>query len=149
MCVWDRSGVCWCGAGSAMVRMRCGGAILGTGAGACVAAAGRRRAEGARCTGARRTLGDGARGDGETSGTTGGDRGPAAESKIVASWRMARSWYFPSVEKGATGDRLFRALVKSRSTCWASPTEDVWGMVPLWGVNLTVLAMRLAAVDST
>ena len=71
--------------------MRCGGATLRADVGVCFGAAWRRRAEGARCTGARRTLGDGAHGAGETSGTARGDRGPAAESNIVSSWRMARS----------------------------------------------------------
>ena len=59
MCVWDRSGVRWCGAGSAVVGMICVGATLEADAGVCVAAAGRRRAEGALCTGARQTLRDG------------------------------------------------------------------------------------------
>ena len=80
-----------CGSGLAMEGMRCGRATLGADAGVCFGAAWRRRAEGARCTGARCTLGDGAHGAGETSGTAGGDRGPATESKIVAIWRMARS----------------------------------------------------------
>ena len=43
---------------------------LGAGVGVCVAESVRRYAEAARCTGARRTLGDGAHGAGETSGTT-------------------------------------------------------------------------------
>ena len=62
-----------------MVEMRCGGATLRDYDVVCVAAAGRRRAEGARCTGARRNLVDGARRSGETSGTARGDQGPAAE----------------------------------------------------------------------
>ena len=74
-----------------MVGMRCGRATLGSDAGVCVAAAGRRCAEGACFNGARRTLRDGARGSGETSGTARGYRGLAVESKIVVSWRMARS----------------------------------------------------------
>ena len=131
-CAWDRSRVRWCGTGSAMVGMRCGGATLGADAGVCVAAVGSRRAEGARCTGARRTLGDGARGAGETSGTTRGDRGPAAESKIEVSWRMARRWSWPSVAKGAVGNWLARASIKLREACWASLAEDVWGMAQLW-----------------
>ena len=81
-----------CGDGSAVVRVRCSGSTLGADAGVCVAAAGSRSAEGERCTGERRALGDGARGNGETSGTAGGDRGTAAESKIVESWQMACIW---------------------------------------------------------
>ena len=87
-CVWDRIGVRWCSTGSAVVGMRCGGSNLGSDAGVCFRAAWLRRTEGARCTGSRRTLGDGERGAGETSGTVGGGRGPEAESKIVAIWRM-------------------------------------------------------------
>ena len=132
-CAWDQSVVRWCGAGSAMVMMRCGGATLGADAGVCVAAVGRRRAEGARCTGARRTLVDGARGSGETSGTAGGDRRPAAESKIVESWRMARSWSWPSVAKGAAGDRLARASINLWAARWALLVEDIWGIAQLWG----------------
>ena len=67
------------------------------------------------------------------SGTSGGDRGPAAESKIVASWQMARSWSCPSVAKGVAGDGLYRASIKSREACWESLAEDVWGMAQLWG----------------
>ena len=81
-----------------------------------------------RCTGARRTLGDGARGAGETSGTAGGDREPTAESKIVASWRMACSWSWPSLAKGKAGNRLARALIKSRAARWVLSEEDVLGM---------------------
>ena len=130
---WDRSGVRQCRAGSAVVGMRCGGATLVAGAGICVAAARRRRAGGARCTGASRTLGDGVRGAGETSGTSGVDKGPAEESKIVASWRMARSWSWKSVAKGAAGEGLAGASIKSRAARWASSAEDVWGMAQLWG----------------
>ena len=100
-----------------------GGSTLIASAGVCVTAAGSRRAEGARCTGARLTLGDGARGAGETIGTAGGDRRPAAESKILANWRMARSWSWTSVAKGAAGDRLARASIKSQAARWASSTE--------------------------
>ena len=132
-CAWDQIGVCWCGAGSDVAGIKCGGANRGADAGVCVAAAGRRHAEGARCTGARRTLGDGARGAGETSGTAGGDRGPAAELNIVAIWRMARRWSWPRVAKGAAGDRLARASIKSLAARWASSTEDVWGMAQLLG----------------
>ena len=80
-----------CGAGSAVAGIGCGGATLEADAGVYFGEAWRRCAEGARCTGARRTLVDSARGAGETSGTAGGDIGPAAESNIVSSWQMARS----------------------------------------------------------
>ena len=108
--------------------MICGGTTLGADAGFCIAAAGRRRIEGVHCTRARRTLRYGARGVGERIGTAGGDRGPATESKIVASWRMTHSSSWPSMEKGAEGDGLDRALIKLRAARWASSTEDVWGM---------------------
>ena len=108
--------------------MRCGG--------------GARGAEGERCTGARRTLGDGSRVAGETSGMAGGDRGPATESKIVASWRMARSWSWPIVAKDAAGEGLSRTLIKSRAACWALLEEDVWGMAQLWGKYSTAQGMR-------
>ena len=132
-CAWERSGVRWCGAGSAVVGMICGGYTLGADDGVCVTAAGRRRDEGARCTGASRTLGDGERGAGNTSGTARGYRGLTAESKIVASWRMVRSWYWPSVAKGAAGDGLARASIKSQAAHWALSAEDVWGMAQLRG----------------
>ena len=147
-CAWDLSVVCRCGPGSAVVGMICGGATLRSDDGVCVAAAGRRRAEGARCNGARRTLGYSACGAGETSGMDGGDRGPEEESKIVESWQMARSWSWTSVAKGAAGDGLARASIKSRAAIWVSSTEDVWGMAQLWGKHSTVLAIRLAAMDS-
>ena len=146
-CMWDLSRLRWCGAGSAMVGMRCGGSTLGADAGVCVTSAGRRRALWAGCTGERRTLKDCACGAGETSGTYTRDRGPAAESKIVASWRMARSWSWPSVAKGAAGENLNRASIKLRAASWALSTEDVWGMAQLWVKKSTVLAMRSAAVD--
>ena len=132
-----------------MVWMRCGGSTLRSGVGVCVAAVGCRRAEGGRYTGARRTLGDGVSGAGEMSGTARGDRGPATESKIAASWRMARSWTFPSVAKGATVNGFARALIKSREVRFASSAEEVWGMAQIWGGDTMVLAMRLAAVDGT
>ena len=132
-CLWDWRGVRWCGAGSSVVGIRCGGATLGAGAGVYVAVAGRRRADGARCTGEMRTLGDGARGAGETSGTAGGDREPAAESKIVAIWRMVRSWSWTSVAKGEASNGLARASIKSQAAHWASSEEDVWGLAQLWG----------------
>ena len=146
-CAWDQSGVRRCGAGSAVGEMRCGVATLGDDAGIYVGAEWCRRAKWARCNGARRTIGDGARGAGETSGTAGGDRGPASELKIVASWWMACSWSWPSVTKGAAGDGLARALIKLQAVRWASLAEDVWGMAQLWGGNSTVLAISLAAVD--
>ena len=146
-CEWDWSGVRRCGAGSAVAGMRCGGATLGDDAGVCVAAAGRRRAEGAYCTGERHTLGYGACGACETSGTAVGDQGPAAELKIVASWRMTRSWYWPSVAKGATRDGLASASIKSWAARWESLAEDIWSMEKLWGKKLTVLVMHLAAVN--
>ena len=43
----------------------------------------------------------------------GGYQGPAAESKIVASWRIVRSWSWPSTAKGAAGDGLARVSIKS------------------------------------
>ena len=132
-CLWDRSGVHWCGAGSSMVKMRCGGATLGAAAGVCVALEGYRSTEGAQYTGSRCTLRDGARGAGETSGTAGGDRGPAAESKIVAIWRMVRSWSWTSVAKGEASNGLARASIKSQAARWASSEEDVWGLAQLWG----------------
>ena len=58
---WDRIGVRQCGARSAVAGMMCGGVTHGTDSGICFGAAWRRRAKGARCTGARRTLEDGAR----------------------------------------------------------------------------------------
>ena len=91
MCVWDRSGVRWCGTRPAVTGMKCGGSNLGVDARVCFVAAWRKRAEGMPCTGARLTLGDGARGAGETSGTAQGDRGTAVESEIVASCRMVCS----------------------------------------------------------
>ena len=132
-----------------MVGMRYDGSTIRADATVFVAAAGQRRAEGGRCTGARRTLGDGARGAGEMSGTAGGDQGPAAESKTVASWRMARSWSWPSVAKGAASNRLTRASIKSRAARAVSLAEDLWGMAHLWGGESTVLAMCSAAVDGT
>ena len=87
-----------------------------------------------------------AHGAGESSGTARGDRVPATESNIVAIWWMARSWYWPSVVKGATGDGLARAVIKSREARWASLAEDVWVMAQLCGKKSTVLAMHSAAV---
>ena len=113
--------------------MRCGGGTLGAGDGGCVAAAGRRRTEGAHCTGSRSTLGDGAHGAGERSGTARGDRGLAAESKIVASWQMACSWSWPSVAKGAAGYGLTRVSIKSQPARWVLSGEDVWSMAQFWG----------------
>ena len=92
--------------------MRYDGSTIRADATVCVAAAGQRRAEGGRCTGARRTLGDGAHGDGETSGTAGRDRGPTVESNVVASWRMGRNWSWSIVANGVAGDRLDRASIK-------------------------------------
>ena len=147
-CAWDRSGVHRCGAGSDVVGMSCGGSILGADAGVCVAAAGCRRAEWAHCTWARRTVRDGAREDGKTSGTAREDRRLAAESKIVTSLRMVHIWSWPSVSKGAAGNRLARVSIKSRAARWVSLTENVWGMAQLWRKNSTVLAMCSAAAAS-
>ena len=111
--------------GSSVVGMGCGRDTLGSGDVVCVSAVGRRRAEGERCTGAMRNLGDGACGAGEMTGTAGGDRRPAAESKIVTIWRMARSWSWPSLEKGAVGDRFSRASIKLHAAHWLLSAEDV------------------------
>ena len=94
-----------------MVGIRCGVATLGAHAVICIVVAGRMRAGRVRCTGTRHTLRDGAREAGGTSDTAGGDRGPAAESKIVASWQIVHSWSWPSVAKGGAGNGLARTLI--------------------------------------
>ena len=127
--------------------MRCGVATFGADAGFFVAAAGRRRDEGPCYTGERHTLRYGVCGAGEMSGTAGGDQGPAAQSKFVASLQMVRSWSWSRVAKGAAGDRLARTSIKLWAARWASLAEDIWSMANC-GEKSTVLVIHLSDVDS-
>ena len=127
--------------------MRCGIATIRVGRGVGVAATGRSLEDVARWEGAMCTLGYGACGYGTTSGAPGGDRGLAVESKIVASWQMARSWSWPSVSKGVAGDGFAIVSIKLQAACWASSAEDVFWHDKIVQKNLTVLVMRLAAMD--
>ena len=63
-------------------------------------------------------------------------------AKMSASFWMASMVWEPKRKKGTAGAGFARASARSLAVSVAASTEDMSGMVPLWGEKLTFLVMR-------
>ena len=68
-------------------------------------------------------------------------------AKILASFRMASMIWVPKRAKGAASAGFARAPARRLAASVAASTEDMAGMVALWGKNRTVLVIRSPCVS--